>query len=135
MTKRQLDVVGTRSRPAGGGGPRGSANADGRVTRAAVKSVGVLLALMLSLSVAIIGQASAQLRGALAIDERQGDHYGWAVNYETAAEAHARALRECGAGCSVVLTFARCGAFAADQTTNSTAAGWAESFDSGSRRI
>ena len=56
MTKRQLDVVGTRSRPAGGGGPRGSANADGRVARAAVRSVGVLLALVLSLSVAIIGQ-------------------------------------------------------------------------------
>ena len=48
MTKRQLDVVGTRSRPAGGGGPCGSANADGRVARAAVRSVGVLLALVLS---------------------------------------------------------------------------------------
>ena len=68
--------------------------------------------------------------GALAIDERQGDQYGWAVDYETSAAAQAAALRECGVGCSVVLTFARCGAYAADQDANSTAVGWAESFDS-----
>ena len=65
--------------------------------------------------------------GALAIDERQGDQYGWAVDYETEAAARAAALRECGAGCSVVLAFDRCGAYAADQDTNSTAVGWAES--------
>ena len=70
--------------------------------------------------------------GALAIDERQGDQYGWAVDYETSAAAQAAALRECGAGCSVVLTFDRCGAYAADQDANSTAVGWAESFDSAS---
>ena len=68
--------------------------------------------------------------GALAIDERQGDQYGWAVDYETSGAAQAAALRECGAGCSVVLTFDRCGAYAADQDANSTAVGWAESFDS-----
>ena len=68
--------------------------------------------------------------GALAIDERQGDQYGWAVDYETSAAAQAAALRECGARCSVVLTFARCGAYAADQDADSTAVGWAESFDS-----
>ena len=68
--------------------------------------------------------------GALAIDERQGDQYGWAVDYETTAAAQAAAMRECGAGCSVVLTFARCGAYAADQDAASTAVGWAESFDS-----
>ena len=51
--------------------------------------------------------------GALAIDERGGDQYGWAVDYETAAAA--RALSECGAGCAVVLTFGRCVAYAADQ--------------------
>ena len=68
--------------------------------------------------------------GALAIDERQGDQYGWAVDYEASAAAQAAALRECGAGCSVVLTFDRCGAYAADQDANSTAVGWAESFDS-----
>ena len=39
--------------------------------------------------------------GALAIDKRQGDQWGWAVDYETAAAAQARALGECGSGCSV----------------------------------
>ena len=68
--------------------------------------------------------------GALAIDERQGDQYGWAVDYETAAAAQGRALQECGPGCSVVLTFGRCAAYAADQDADSTAVGWAESFDS-----
>ena len=70
--------------------------------------------------------------GALAIDERQGDQYGWAVDYETAAAAQGRALQECGPGCSVVLTFGRCAAYAADQDPDSTAVGWAESFDSAS---
>ena len=52
------------------------------------------------------------------------------VHYETAATAQGRALQECGPGCSVVLTFGRCAAYAADQDADSTAAGWAESFDS-----
>ena len=68
--------------------------------------------------------------GALAIDERQGDQYGWAVDYEMAAAARAAALSECGAGCSVVLTFNRCAAYAADQDADSTAVGWAESYGS-----
>ena len=68
--------------------------------------------------------------GALAIDERQGDQWGWAVDYETADAAGNTALRECGAGCSVVLTFARCGAYAADQDGDSTAYGWGESYAS-----
>ena len=68
--------------------------------------------------------------GALAIDERRGDKYGWAVDYESEAAAWEAALSECGAGCSVVLTFARCGAYAADQDADSTAVGWAESYAS-----
>ena len=68
--------------------------------------------------------------GALAIDERQGDQWGWAVDYETAAAAQGQALQECGAGCSVVLTFGRCAAYAADQDADSTAVGWAESYTS-----
>ena len=68
--------------------------------------------------------------GALAVDERQGDHWGWAVDYETTAAARAVALRECGAGCSVVLTFDRCGAYVADQDNASTAFGWAEAYAS-----
>ncbi len=66
--------------------------------------------------------------GALAVDERRGEQYGWAVDYETEAAAWEAALSECGAGCSVVLTFARCGAYAADQDADSTAVGWAESY-------
>ena len=68
--------------------------------------------------------------GALAVDERQGDQYGWAVDYETASAARVRALGECGSGCSVVLTFERCAAYAADQDEDSTAVGWAESYGS-----
>ena len=68
--------------------------------------------------------------GALAIDERQGSRYGWAVDYETPAAARAAALDECGPGCSVALTFNRCGAYAADQDADSTAVGWAQSYDS-----
>ena len=70
------------------------------------------------------------LAGALAIDERQGDQYGWAVDYETAGAARSAALGECGAGCSVVLTFERCAAYAADQAADSAAVGWAESYSS-----
>ena len=82
-----------------------------------------------SLGTAVSAQGQTPM-GALAIDERQGDQYGWAVDYETSAAAQAAALRECGAGCSVVLTFDRCGAYAADQDANSAAVGWAESYDS-----
>ena len=72
----------------------------------------------------------AQVGGALAIDERRGDQWGWAVDYETAGAASAAALGECGAGCSVVLTFDRCGAYAADEASGSTAYGWGESYAS-----
>ena len=68
--------------------------------------------------------------GALAVDERQGDRYGWAVDYATASTARSAALGQCGPGCSVVLTFERCAAYAADQDANSPAVGWAESYGS-----
>ena len=68
--------------------------------------------------------------GALAIDQRQGDQWGWAVDYGTAAAAREAALRECGAACAVVLTFDRCGAYAADQENAATAFGWGESYAS-----
>ena len=90
-------------------------------------------ALVLFALVYTMSSAAAQTPvGALAVDERQGDHYGWAVDYETAAAAQAAALRECGGGCRVVLTFARCAAYAADQDADSTAVGWSESFTSSS---
>ena len=86
------------------------------------------------LAVVILASSSAaqSLVGALAIDERRGDAWGWAVDYETAAAAQSAALRECGTGCSLVLTFGRCGAYAADQEADSTAVGWAESYASAS---
>ena len=88
-------------------------------------------ALVLCATVCMAASAAAQTPvGALAIDERQGDQYGWAVDYETAGSAQAAALRECGAVCSVVLTFERCAAYAADQDADSTAVGWAESYSS-----
>ena len=78
----------------------------------------------------VVDAVAQPLVGALAIDERQGDQYGWAVDYETASAAQGRALQECGSGCSAVLTFGRCAAYAADQDADSTAVGWAESYDS-----
>ena len=88
-------------------------------------------ALVLCVSVCMAASAAAQTPvGALAIDERRGDQYGWAADYQTAAAAGTRALSECGSGCSVVLTFGRCAAYAADQDADSTAVGWAESFAS-----
>ena len=79
------------------------------------------------LSMALDSAAQAPV-GALAIDQRQGDQWGWAVDYGTAAAAQERALGECGPGCSVVLTFGRCAAYAADQDAESTAVGWAEAY-------
>ena len=91
----------------------------------------VLQSLVVSGMVATASLAVAQVSvGALAVDVCQGDQYGWAVDHETAAAARAAALRACGAGCSVVLTFDRCGAYAADQDADSTAVGWAEAYDS-----
>ena len=86
-------------------------------------------ALVVGVLLSAASSAWAQtLVGALAVDERQGDQYGWAVDYETAAAARQAALGECGSGCSVVLTFERCAAYAADQDADSTAVGWAESY-------
>ncbi len=90
----------------------------------------VVVVVCASLSSALPAVAQTPV-GALAVDERRGDRWGWAVDYETASAAREAALRECGAGCSVVLTFGRCGAYAADQAVGSTAVGWAESYASG----
>ena len=73
--------------------------------------------------------------GALAIDARQGAQWGWAVDYETPAAAGEEALRECGTGCSVVLTFERCGAYAADEDADSTAVGWGNRMHRRPRRV
>ena len=89
------------------------------------------LVVFASLCTAMPAAAQAPV-GALAIDERQGEQWGWAVDYETVSAARARALSECGAGCSVVLTFGRCAAYAADQDADSTAVGWSEAYASAS---
>ena len=65
--------------------------------------------------------------GALAIDERRGDRYGWAVDYESAEQAAEAALAECGSGCAVVLRFERCAAYATDRDDATTEYGWGES--------
>ena len=93
----------------------------------ALQETGFVVGVLLSAALSAAAQTPV---GALAVDERQGDQYGWAVDYETAVAARQAALGECGSGCSVVLTFERCAAYAADQDANSTAMGWAESYGS-----
>ena len=73
------------------------------------------------------GAGAQSPAGALAIDERQGERYGWAVDYESAEAARDAVLRECGAGCTVVLTFGRCGAYATPGEDAGTIYGWGES--------
>ena len=91
----------------------------------------VWLSLLLCVFLSIAVESGAQtLVGALAVDERRGERWGWAVDYETEAAAREAALRECGAACSVVLTFDRCGAYATDQNADSTTVGWAEAYAS-----
>lgn len=72
-----------------------------------------------------IPATSTALWGSLAIDSNQGASYGYSYNYPTAAEADARALKECGSNCYVVKNFnGGCGAYAADQASGGTAWGW-----------
>ena len=96
-------------------------------TMKAIQRTGLVVGVVLSAGLLADAQTPV---GALAIDERQGDQWGWAVDYETGGAAQGAALGECGSGCSVVLTFERCAAYAADQDANSTAVGWAESYAS-----
>ena len=93
-----------------------------------------IVALLLFGCGVLVTNAHTQSRvGALAIDGGQGNRYGWAINYESVQDARQEALSQCGSGCSVVLTFERCAAYAADQASASTVYGWAESFDSSQR--
>lgn len=80
---------------------------------------------LLSLALSTAG-VHAIAAGALAIDSKQGSQYGFSYDYPTADQAEQRALRECGAGCRIVLRFGNgCGAYAADQSKGSSAYGWA----------
>lgn len=108
-------------------------------------SVRVAIATLL-MSVATDAGAAMQAADAggssasLAIDRRDGDQYGWAIDYATREEADARALAECeenGDGeCRVVLRFTGgCGAYAVERG-NSSLYGWgtANSEDAAKRR-
>ena len=81
------------------------------------------LALALALS---FFASPAMAAGALAIDSNQGKQYGWAQGHKSISQAEQRALGECGSGCQIVLRFeSGCAAYAADQSRQSTAYGWA----------
>lgn len=67
----------------------------------------------------------AMASGSLAIDTLQGEKYGFSFNHPSMDQADQRAMRECGADCSVVMRFSgQCGAYAADQAKGSNAYGW-----------
>jgi Caspase domain/Domain of unknown function (DUF4189) len=85
-----------------------------------------LLALIVSVLATLIGgSGAAHAFGALAIDSNRGPHYGFSYNYANVVDARARAAKECGADCTVVLTFQNtCAAFAADQSRDNGATGW-----------
>ena len=76
------------------------------------------------------GQALAA--GSLAIDSLQGEKYGFSFNHPSTDQADARAMRECGTDCAVVLRFGggQCGAYAADQAKGSNAYGWGTAANS-----
>jgi len=75
----------------------------------------------------------AMAAGSLAIDSLQGEKYGFSFNHPSSDQADARAMRECGTDCAVVLRFAaECGAYAADQAKGSNAYGWGTGNNSSS---
>lgn len=72
-------------------------------------SIGTLIAAAL-ISVSLY--AAADMFGSLAFN-KDTDAYGWAVDYDTQAEADSAALKSCGDGCEVVIQFQNtCAAFA-----------------------
>jgi hypothetical protein len=76
--------------------------------------------------IAVFNASAANAFGALAIDSYRGSHHGYSYNYPNVADARAHALKQCGADCTVVLTFQNtCAAFAADQSQANGASGWA----------
>ncbi|MFN3571072.1 MAG: DUF4189 domain-containing protein [Polaromonas sp.] len=79
-----------------------------------------------------LGGGQAMAAGSLAIDTLQGEKYGFSFNHPSIDQADARAMRECGADCSVVMRFrAECAAYAADQARGSNAYGWGTGATSG----
>jgi len=71
------------------------------------------------------GPTDAQAFGALAVDANRGVRYGYSYNYSNVADAKARANKECGGDCTVVITFQNtCAAYAANQNRDNGAMGW-----------
>lgn len=88
----------------------------------------LVLILMLTALPGLSQNASGEgQQASLAIDQKDGDQYGWAVNFTTQAEADERALAECeenGADCHVVLQFTGgCGAYVVERG-NGSLYGW-----------
>jgi hypothetical protein len=84
-----------------------------------------LAAWIASVLLAVFNASAANAFGALAIDSYRGSQYGYSYNYPNLVDARARAVKECGANCTVVLTFQNtCAAFAADQSEANGANGW-----------
>lgn len=84
--------------------------------------------LIVSVSITMHAQSDPEgLYGSLAIDARDGEMYGWAINYSSRSEAEKRALAECekkGGNCMVVLTFnGGCGAYVVERG-NPSLYGW-----------
>ena len=76
--------------------------------------------------------SQAMAAGSLAIDSLQSEKYGFSFNRPSTDQADARAMRECGSDCAVVLRFGggQCGAYAADQAKGSNAYGWGTAANS-----
>lgn len=86
---------------------------------------------VLTALVAFSCASSVSADGALAIDNNQGDQYGFSYNYPSSGAAQDKALAECGSGCSIVETYSGgCAAYAADQASGSTVYGWGTASDS-----
>ncbi|MCP3890017.1 MAG: DUF4189 domain-containing protein [Desulfobulbaceae bacterium] len=95
----------------------------------------ILKSLLLALSATFFLAATGFAQGSLAIDSNQGDQYGFSYNYPGVSEADQKARSECGSGCSIVLRFSNeCAAYAADQSSGSTAYGWGTSSSSSSAK-
>ena len=89
-----------------------------------INSVTVLKQLTVAMALSVIG-TQALAAGALAIDGHQGGHFGFASNLASIDKAEQKAMKDCGIGCQVVLRFEKgCGAYAADQSSESKAYGW-----------
>lgn len=94
-----------------------------------ISYVALSLILMLFISPTASSQNTSNGQiASLAIDQRDGDQYGWAIEFNSQSEADTRALEECekngGEGCHVVLRFTGgCGAYVVERG-NSSLYGW-----------